>query len=278
MSGLLVRLSGPLQSWGEHSAFNERDTLSHPTRSGFLGLVAAAQGRSRGEPLDDLTALRMTVRVDRPGVALTDFHTVGGGMPRHRTVPTAEGKRRSEGQATLVSRRRYLADAAFTVAVEGPEPLLSEAAGSLRTPHWPPYLGRRSCPPEAPLLLRSGVDDPIGELRARVPLARRQPTRAGTVTVDFVHEVTPSDGGTSAEEAPSPDTPELTELTDAPGRHSATAELLDVPVSFSPLRRRYRVRQVQVRPETLSAELCAGYGTDHLDALARYLGRETPPR
>ena len=40
--GLLLRLAGPLQSWGERSHFNERDTARFPTRSGVIGMLAAA--------------------------------------------------------------------------------------------------------------------------------------------------------------------------------------------------------------------------------------------
>lgn len=44
MSGFLLRLAGPMQSWGEHSMFGERDTLPYPSRSGLIGMFAAAQG------------------------------------------------------------------------------------------------------------------------------------------------------------------------------------------------------------------------------------------
>ena len=84
VTGLLLRLAGPLQSWGEHSTFADRDTLRYPTRSGITGIFAAAQGLRRGEPLDRYAPLTLTVRIDRPGVLLADFHTTGGGLPRGR--------------------------------------------------------------------------------------------------------------------------------------------------------------------------------------------------
>lgn len=95
MSGLLLRLAAPMQSWGEHSVFSERDTQNFPTRSGLLGLIAAARGIERGQPLGNLHRLCFTVRVDRPGVRMVDFHTIGGGLPRARGVLTADGKRQS---------------------------------------------------------------------------------------------------------------------------------------------------------------------------------------
>ena len=44
---LLLRLQGPMQSWGTTSRFDERDTQLEPSKSGVLGLVCAAIGRDR---------------------------------------------------------------------------------------------------------------------------------------------------------------------------------------------------------------------------------------
>ncbi len=75
MSTLLLRLAAPLQSWGVASKFDTRDTAREPTKSGVIGLLAAALGRSRTESLDDLKELRFGVRIDQPGTFLRDFHT-----------------------------------------------------------------------------------------------------------------------------------------------------------------------------------------------------------
>ena len=176
MTGLLLRLAGPLQSWGEHSTFADRDTLRYPTRSGITGIFAAAQGLRRGEPLDRYPPLTLTVRIDRPGVLLADFHTTGGGLPRGRTAPTAEGGRRAEGKATIVTRRMYLSDAVFTVAVQGPGKLIGDLAAALVSPHWQPYLGRRSCPPDQPLLLRAARTTPYRSCTSRYRCPASGPT------------------------------------------------------------------------------------------------------
>ncbi|MFJ1680151.1 type I-E CRISPR-associated protein Cas5/CasD [Streptomyces sp. NPDC088251] len=76
---LLVRLAGPLQSWGVNGRFARRDTHSRPTKSGVIGLCAAALGLPRDEPLGDLAEVPFGVRADRPGRPLRDYHTVGGG-------------------------------------------------------------------------------------------------------------------------------------------------------------------------------------------------------
>lgn len=248
MTGLILRLAAPIQSWGEHSAFTDRDTQRFPTRSGVIGMFAAAQGLPRGADLGRYSDLRFTVRIDRPGVQITDFHTVGGGRPAKLTVPTAEGGRRSPAAATIVTRRNYLSDAAFTIAVEGPdEHVLADIAEALGHPHWQPYLGRRSCPPEQPLLLRSQVDDPVAHLRECVPVPRWQPKEEGqSLRLDFVHEG---------------------------GRDDATTvtELADIPETFEPLRTRYRPRAVSIVAELVPAELCKGIGRTYREALYAYM-------
>ena len=72
---LLFRLAGPMQSWGVQSRFTVRDTGLEPSKSGVIGLVCAALGRARNQPVDDLAALRMGVRVDREGKLAKDYHT-----------------------------------------------------------------------------------------------------------------------------------------------------------------------------------------------------------
>lgn len=248
MTGLLLRLAGPMQSWGEHSAFGERDTLSFPSRSGLVGMFAAAQGVERREGLERYDGLRLLVRVDRRGIRMSDFHTVGGGLPRERTVPTAEGKRRPEGATTIVTRRAYLADAVFTVAVTGPG---SEDIGpALLSPHWQSYLGRRSFVPDPLLVLRERVSDPEHELRTTVPLPyRRVPEGRETVEVEMVSErVAPGDA-------------------DAAGR----AVLNDVPLSFASDRRRYASREVRVERAALPAELVSDGIREYQERLLNYV-------
>ncbi|MET9479075.1 type I-E CRISPR-associated protein Cas5/CasD [Streptomyces sp. NPDC006638] len=76
---LLVRLAAPLQSWGVVSRFSRRDTRSRPTKSGVIGLCAAALGHDRTEDLGELAAVRFGVRADHPGTPVRDYHAVGAG-------------------------------------------------------------------------------------------------------------------------------------------------------------------------------------------------------
>lgn len=146
MATLLIRLVGPMQAWGTRSQFDDRDTEAEPSKSGVLGLCAAALGIDRAAPVDHLAALRFGVRVDREGVARTDYHTA-------QLFP---GERRAN---TSVTRRAYLADAAFWAALEGERPLLEAIDAALRNPHWRLCLGRKSFPPAEALWQGGGVRD-----------------------------------------------------------------------------------------------------------------------
>lgn len=61
MYTLLLRLSAPLQSWGSGSMYDSRDTDYMPTKSGVLGMLAAALGRKRDESLEDLQKLKFEI-------------------------------------------------------------------------------------------------------------------------------------------------------------------------------------------------------------------------
>lgn len=145
MATLLLRLAGPLQSWGTTSRFDERDTQLEPSKSGVLGLICAALGRDRAKSVTDLAALRMGVRVEREGVPLRDYQTATG------VLIASSGK--ADLQRTVVSPRFYLADAVFLVALEGDRNLLASIYQALHQPIWPLALGRKSCVPSLPVYL-----------------------------------------------------------------------------------------------------------------------------
>ncbi|MFI5753261.1 type I-E CRISPR-associated protein Cas5/CasD [Streptomyces sp. NPDC051644] len=140
MSVLTLRLAGPLQSWGASARFTRRTTESAPTKSGVIGMLAAASGIERGddEALADLGALRFGVRIDQPGTRVRDFQTAHHGVT---------------GTSMPLSERFYLADAVFVAALEGDRALLAALHAALRAPVYPPFLGRRSCPPALPVEL-----------------------------------------------------------------------------------------------------------------------------
>lgn len=210
MAVLLLRLAGPLQSWGDSSRFVRRTTRREPTKSGIVGLLAAALGRSREESIDDLAQLEMGVRIDQKGRLMRDFQT----------------ERSLDGKKTMpLSHRYYLSDACFLVAVGGPENKLRELDAAVKRPVWPLYLGRRSCPPgnhpDMPLSL--GVKSEYANVREAL---EREPWQAASWyrRRHGVHE--PLEVVYDARE----------------GEVSETQN--DYPLSFSGLGRRYAGRQV----------------------------------
>lgn len=147
MNVLLLRLSGPMQAWGVQSRFGVRDTGREPSKSGVVGLLAAALGRSRSASIDDLASLRMGVRIDQEGRLLRDhYHTA------QNIYQTKGGIKKTE-----LSTRYYLADAAFLVGLEGDQNLLMTIHSALRNPQWMLFLGRRAFVPGEPIWLPNGL-------------------------------------------------------------------------------------------------------------------------
>ncbi|GAB3707489.1 type I-E CRISPR-associated protein Cas5/CasD [Mariniluteicoccus flavus] len=208
MSVLVLRLAGPLQSWGVRSRFVRRTTEPMPTKSGLLGLLAAAKGLRRQDPLDELLDLSLAVRVDQQGEMLRDFHTA------HHQV---------SGQAMPLSQRFYWADAVFTAYIGGKTPVIHGLAEALGDPAYPLYLGRRSCVPDGRLVLDVS-DKPIAEL------VRDTPWQASALHQKRLKQ--PS--------------AELSIQADEGVFEGSAAlrQLQDVPISFDPERRQYAVRAV----------------------------------
>ena len=160
MPTLLLKLVGPMQSWGTISRFDQRDTGKEPSKSGVIGLLAAAMGidRENWEDLQPLTFLRMGVRHDRPGIPRREYQTAG--CAKGDKIMKANGKTTGADDPGIVSQRDYLADAAFLVALEGDDiSLLEMADAALRDPVWPLALGRKTYEASEPIWCDGGVRD-----------------------------------------------------------------------------------------------------------------------
>lgn len=140
---LLLRLHGPMQSWGVSGFFGNRDTSAYPSKSGVLGLVAAALGINRGAIPTELLKLSMGTKIIKQGLVLKDFQTA-------MNVIKYDG---GKGD-TVLSHRFYLHDAWFIAGISCQDSeLLNSIYRALRNPRWPLYLGRKSCPPSLPVHL-----------------------------------------------------------------------------------------------------------------------------
>lgn len=152
---LVFTLSAAFAGFGDVAGHERRGSWTWPGRSAILGLMAAAQGIRREGDFAALDALRLAVAVFDTGAALRDYHTV-------QTVPTAAAKRpqgrpealRKAGKDanTTITLRDYRTGVLYGVAVAGQGlPALAEA---LEHPAFHLYLGRKACPPNAPLAPR----------------------------------------------------------------------------------------------------------------------------
>lgn len=207
MSVLMMQLAGPLQSWGASARFARRTTEPAPTKSGVIGLVAAALGRDRSTDPTDLAALHFGVRIDQPGTQIRDYQTA-----QHFDT----------GKSMPVSERFYLADAVFLAALEGDADLIETLHDALRAPAFLPYLGRRSCPPARPIELGVHHDRDLPQALTREPWHaapwHQRRHRHSHVELETRVEATAADGPADS--------------------------LRDQPISFDPRHRRYALRGV----------------------------------
>lgn len=204
-STLLIDLAAPMQAWGDSSRFTQRSTRAEPTKSGVVGLLAAALGRRRTDPIEDLAELRFGVRTDQPGRLERDFQT----ETDWRT-----------GKSKALTHRYYLADAKFVAAVEGPIEVLEGLVGALKNPTYPLYLGRRAFPPAGPIrgrIVGCPVREALGEAKW-IASARHRAAQGETVWLPVVRDAEPGE---------------------------VVAESVhDLPISFDPEHRHYEWRDV----------------------------------
>ncbi|MBT1172411.1 type I-E CRISPR-associated protein Cas5/CasD [Bifidobacterium sp. MA2] len=215
MTVLLMRLAAPMQSWGAGSRFARRETEMWPTKSGVIGMVAAALGIGRDESLERFSGLRFGVRVDQPGTLMSDYQTA----------------RTDAGDMLPLSRRYYLQDAVFLAGLEcGDRGELETYRQALAAPHYQLFLGRRSCPPDGPVRTWLVDDDLESALRSIPWCATERYQRSVLLGGD-------ADGHRFA---PIVVEPLLGEQDSGSG---FVDELMDEPMSFDPRRRQWGPRR-----------------------------------
>ena len=172
---LVFVLHGPIAAFGGVAVGERRGGEARPARSALLGLLAAALGVERGEAATHMAMERgygVAVRVDAPGVTLSDYHTA-------QVPPARRGERHATRRAeldarpleTILSRREYRTDSLFTVAVWAREAApfaLANLAAALRRPRFCLSIGRKSCPlglPPGPVVV--AADDALAAMEAR---------------------------------------------------------------------------------------------------------------
>ena len=237
MSTLLLRLAAPLQAWGTASKFERRRTQREPSKSGVIGMLAAALGLRRDADLSELTALRFGVRVDREGKVIRDFHTAQA----VKTEKKAKKEKTEEPEKIgYVTSRYYLSDAVFLVGLESEDhALLEKIETALRAPYFPLFLGRRSCPPTLPLVL--GLREKDLETALREEDNQNQNARSIKRTRRYIR------------------------LDSMPDELEG-AVVRDLPISFNPIKREFgylRAKEIWLRDDVNREE-----SADEHDAMA----------
>ena len=165
MRVLILRLEGPLMSFGDVAIDEIRPTRRLPARSMLTGILANALGWAHRDvaALDRLQErLRFAARLDREGQGLVDFQTaeLGQDDPLWTThgMPAVRAGGAASYSGPALRYRHYIADAAVTVALtlvpaeEAPD--LAALEFVLRRPERPLFIGRKGCPPSRSILDR----------------------------------------------------------------------------------------------------------------------------
>lgn len=152
---LLVRLEGPLQSWGDIALDQRRPTGAFPTKSALSGLLASALGWTYrdGARINALQeSMEYAVREDRRPTPLRDFQTAFVGRESGGWTQwgfEARGGSKSAREGTHVMEKHYLADGSFLVALaiaSGPV-THDDLRQALERPARTLFLGRKACLP-----------------------------------------------------------------------------------------------------------------------------------
>lgn len=163
MKTILLKLSGPLQSWGTSSKFETRETDYYPSKSAIIGMVGACMGlkRDEDEKIRKLNELKFLVRVDQAPGLCKDYQTV------------EKTKKNGAFDRNYVTNRYYIEDGVFLVALSHEDiELIDEIIKSLENPYFQPYMGRRSCPLPGDFLLGARDLDPLETVKETKWLAQ----------------------------------------------------------------------------------------------------------
>lgn len=162
MRFLVFQLVAPLSAWGDVAVGQYRGSRDAPSESALIGLLAAALGIRRDDEaahagLRDGYAL--AVGTVETGSLLRDYHTAQ--TPSRGDLKARPHRTRRDELAvprhqlnTILSTRDYRQGGEWVVAVQalpGATHELAALQGALREPRFLLYLGRKSCPPAAPL-------------------------------------------------------------------------------------------------------------------------------
>ena len=165
MRCLILRLEGPLMSFGDTAIDEIRPTRLLPGRSLLTGLIGNALGYEHRD-VDALQRLqerlRFAARLDQAGEALVDYQTAelkqNDPLWTTRGVPAERAGGAGSYSGPALRYRHYRANSKVTVALtldpleEAPD--LDAVERALVLPERPLFIGRKGCPPSRPVFDR----------------------------------------------------------------------------------------------------------------------------
>jgi CRISPR system Cascade subunit CasD len=194
MELLVFQLQGELAAWGEPAVGENRATHAHPSQSALVGLLCAALGLQRDDPAIARMAqgYAYAIGIQHSGRLLRDFHTAQ--VPSRADLKGRPHRSRRDELAVpelgaILSKRDYRQQVAYLIAVKAqdgaPHPL-AMLQQALQQPRFVLYLGRKSCPPSAPLApqlvqadsVRLAFDTYLRDLTGRIEATQNRWGRA----------------------------------------------------------------------------------------------------
>jgi CRISPR-associated protein Cas5/CasD subtype I-E len=158
-------------------------------------MILCAMGVPRpkaSEALGPLVSLAMGVRIDRPGTPDWDYHTAGAVIGIRQAKGGIKYTATTGEPETLLSRREYLLDASFLIALQGHATVIQQAKDALENPVWPVFLGRKCCVPTEPVVAGVGDYGDLPQALETQPYYTDRPFAQGsTLAVDAVTEHSP---------------------------------------------------------------------------------------
>lgn len=156
MKTILLKLKGPMQSWGTSSHFETRNTDYYPSKSAVIGIIAASFGyrRDQEQKIKELNELDFALRVDQPGMLLRDYH-----------IANKYDKETGKLESVYVTNRYYMEDSVFVVAIShADDERMEKIYEALKHPYFSPFMGRRSCPVPLDFIIKMTEEDAITAL------------------------------------------------------------------------------------------------------------------
>ena len=162
MQFLVFQLQASLAAWGDVAVGEYRGSRDAPSASALIGLLGAALGAVREDEATHAAlrdGYRFAVGTVAGGQLLRDYHTAqvpGRAQLKGRPHYTRRDELNMPKHElnTILSTRDYRQNAAWVVAVQAQTDAphsLAALMQALREPRFVLYLGRKCCPPAAPL-------------------------------------------------------------------------------------------------------------------------------